>query len=404
MSLKSTPLRVFVALCGIQSLMLGNAGFTWAAPPTVNWVINSGNSTITFSGASYVGGPYPFQEVSPGSMATSLSGTFVTNSTFTQNVIFGNGTEPSYPSKPSDSSQYATWADATFPASAAAQNHVLAGISGSYQPTYPLPSVPVPISPLPSSPGPASPGNFGGLMLDDQSDPENPIFTPFAIRNYSQVFWTNISNSTNTDPLYPAYLPTGAAVNANGTFSSAAIGSGVVTYWDVFAPDFLGGALTGRWPLTETIKNFSGSDGVIGRNGAAYTMTFTDQAIKYLVGKTAPSSLDIGVQQSLVVHATANLAPGDANFDGIVNGQDIALAASNWLATNAAKLGAGDANGDGIVNGQDIALMASNWLATTPPLGSSSGEAAAVPEPAGALLFGLALLGLVGRRVARRKS
>ena len=65
----------------------------------------------------------------------------------------------------------------------------------------------------------------------------------------------------------------------------------------------------------------------------------------------------------------ANLQLGDVNFDGIVNGLDIADVASHWLQTNPQHLGAGDGNGDGIVNGLDIALIASHWLQTTPPLG-----------------------------------
>jgi hypothetical protein len=66
---------------------------------------------------------------------------------------------------------------------------------------------------------------------------------------------------------------------------------------------------------------------------------------------------------------------GDVNHDGIVNGQDLALVSSNWLATGSGVTG--DANNDGIVNGQDLALISSNWLATSSGLGNS----AAVPEP-----------------------
>ncbi len=79
---------------------------------------------------------------------------------------------------------------------------------------------------------------------------------------------------------------------------------------------------------------------------------------------------------------------GDVNNDQIVNGQDIAAVASNWLHAGPVA----DANGDGIVNGQDIALVASNWLAT--PVagpGQATANAAAVPEPAGLLLAALSL-------------
>ena len=53
---------------------------------------------------------------------------------------------------------------------------------------------------------------------------------------------------------------------------------------------------------------------------------------------------------------------GDANGDGIVNSQDIAIVSSNWLGQGPN----GDLNGDGIVNGQDLAAIASTWLNTLP--------------------------------------
>ncbi len=77
----------------------------------------------------------------------------------------------------------------------------------------------------------------------------------------------------------------------------------------------------------------------------------------------------------VISYASAPPITGDANNDGIVNGQDIALAASNWLQVGSNR--GGDVNGDGFVNGQDIALVASNWLQVRPALGA----AAAVPEP-----------------------
>ncbi|HEY4311278.1 MAG TPA: dockerin type I domain-containing protein, partial [Pirellulales bacterium] len=58
--------------------------------------------------------------------------------------------------------------------------------------------------------------------------------------------------------------------------------------------------------------------------------------------------------------SSTDILSGDANGDGIVNAQDLALIASNWLTPGPI----GDVNGDGIVNAQDIAVVASNWLAT----------------------------------------
>ena len=60
---------------------------------------------------------------------------------------------------------------------------------------------------------------------------------------------------------------------------------------------------------------------------------------------------------------------GDANHDGIVNGQDISVVASHWLQ----RTSTGDVNFDGIVNGQDIAVIASHWLNTA---GGGSDETA----------------------------
>lgn len=67
----------------------------------------------------------------------------------------------------------------------------------------------------------------------------------------------------------------------------------------------------------------------------------------------------------------ATLPPGDANHDGIVNMQDIAMISSRWLQTGTNN--PGDINGDGIVNSQDLALISSQWLATFVPV--SSGDA-----------------------------
>ncbi len=72
--------------------------------------------------------------------------------------------------------------------------------------------------------------------------------------------------------------------------------------------------------------------------------------------------------------------PGDANGDGIVNGQDFAQIASQWNRTGLFLVG--DNNSDGIVNGQDMALVASNWLTVSANYAPAvSAPAVAVPEP-----------------------
>ena len=117
-------------------------------------------------------------------------------------------------------------------------------------------------------------------------------------------------------------------------------------------------------------------------------------SVNYSPGDTSSSQLSARVD-TLTTAPPASLA-GDVNNDGIVNGQDIALVASNWLSAGS-NLPA-DANKDGIVNGQDIALIASNWLHTSD---GAAAQAVAVPEPAGFILLGLGLLTLIARRRKR---
>jgi hypothetical protein len=86
--------------------------------------------------------------------------------------------------------------------------------------------------------------------------------------------------------------------------------------------------------------------------------------------------------------------PGDANGDGIVNAQDIALIASNWLHNVPAGTD-GDVNDDGIVNGSDIAYVASHWTQTN----AADGGPLPTPEPATAVLAALATgIFLIARR------
>jgi hypothetical protein len=97
---------------------------------------------------------------------------------------------------------------------------------------------------------------------------------------------------------------------------------------------------------------------------------------------------------------------GDVNTDGIVNGLDLNMVATNWLKTGVAPTG--DVNEDGIVNGLDINIIASKWLTTLNPGGGGSTAGAAVPEPG---TFALLITGMVlatatygRRRISTRRG
>ena len=53
--------------------------------------------------------------------------------------------------------------------------------------------------------------------------------------------------------------------------------------------------------------------------------------------------------------------PGDVNSDGVVNVDDAAILAANWLADVGGDWRKGDINTDGVVNDLDATLLATNW-------------------------------------------
>lgn len=57
---------------------------------------------------------------------------------------------------------------------------------------------------------------------------------------------------------------------------------------------------------------------------------------------------------------------GDANFDGLINFDDIAQVLGNWLQVAGSCVIVGDANLDGVVDFNDVAAVLANWLGACP--------------------------------------
>ena len=86
--------------------------------------------------------------------------------------------------------------------------------------------------------------------------------------------------------------------------------------------------------------------------------------------------------------------PGDANFDGQVDINDLTIVLSNFGKTAGASWTTGDFVGDGRVDINDLTIVLSHFGQS---LGSSvAGNVSAVPEPSVLLLTAIGLVGLVG--------
>jgi hypothetical protein len=107
-------------------------------------------------------------------------------------------------------------------------------------------------------------------------------------------------------------------------------------------------------------------------NGSASSSPYI--YVKYQPFYTGPIAFD-----AIRVTSVPAPIPGDVNFDGRVDIQDVTLVANTWLSKTDFR---GDTSGDGRVDIQDITLVANNWLAT-------DGTPTLIPEPSSALLASL---------------
>jgi hypothetical protein len=197
-----------------------------------------------------------------------------------------------------------------------------------------------------------------------QGFPANPGDATWNANFYGTSLWTNPGG--DFAPSASAVTTVGNTIGALSTWgSTGAIVNDVQSWLDNPSTNF-------GWELINTDE--------------------TDT--RTLRGFYTSQSTTSTVRPEMVV-TYARLA-GDVNNDGIVNGQDIAVIASNWLQTGTgANDPSGDANFDGIVNGQDIAIIASHWLQT---VGGGSGGGASVPEPSTVVLAALGGVALLASR------
>ena len=88
-----------------------------------------------------------------------------------------------------------------------------------------------------------------------------------------------------------------------------------------------------------------------------------------------------------IVPSSTVFIPGDANRDGVVDGDDASILAANWQGIGKS-WGQGDFNGDDVVNEIDATLLASNWQA-------GAASSATVPEPSIAIMLAGIVLSIV---------
>jgi MYXO-CTERM domain-containing protein len=211
-----------------------------------------------------------------------------------------------------------------------------------------------------------------------------------------EAYWTSSWISSSTPSTYAGYIWTG--------FNDIRWGTNVISMTGI--PEGVG---TNSETAFQTTFTAGGSpyeaQGAVGDSGGAvfhedasghWTLAGIMFAVNNLVGQPMGTSVfgdvtysaDLSIYRSEIYHIMA--LPGDANFDGVVNGVDLNLVASEWgQQGTGANDPHGDVNHDGVVNGLDETLVLSHWSYPlgTPGVGVS---ATFVPEPASVIL------GLVG--------
>ena len=116
-------------------------------------------------------------------------------------------------------------------------------------------------------------------------------------------------------------------------------------------------------------------------------------------------------------YVNPTLLPGDANLDGKVDVQDLAILAANYRKQVTGGWLQGDFNNDGVVDVEDLALLAANYRHSyasdvVPAFDGLDAEAiqllslagvTVVPEPGTLIMLAVALIGTLAYACRRRK-
>jgi hypothetical protein len=194
----------------------------------------------------------------------------------------------------------------------------------------------------------------------------------------------------------------GIASALTGSSNGAAAPAGAVWPLDLFRYDQHGARSFDTGAATQAFLSLDGTNRLVQFNQEAggdfndwYSFPSGGHPPRVQDAYATPGATpNLGVELAALdaIGYTLGPIPGDVTHDGIVNGLDIQLIASSWLASSA---NAADANHDGSVNGLDINLVASHWLQGG-GVGSGAGAGHAnAPEPASLLLAVISALGLM---------
>ncbi len=253
-----------------------------------------------------------------------------------------------------------------------------------------------------SSAPPTNPSNTGSLTASTVNVNAGTLEFRGATANLPGVTTWN-ANSGGTLKITSGTLTTGA-VGAGGTgridltnrkivLTAQPVGSwNGAAYTDatgLIASGYNGGDFLGAGIVTT-------QSGATGGN----TLTSVGAASNSDLGLATFGGTSVGASDTLVAYTYA----GDANLDGVINGDDYFQIDSSFPAAGHGWFN-GDFNYDGVINGDDYFLIDSNFSAQGPPIptGGGIGSVSAVPEPTSSLIL-VAALALCGSKRPRRRG